>query len=108
MPLFFVSMANGLCGFSVARALGGPAWLSITVALLSMIGLGLAFYLARKVRCPSCAQPLFYRFAPTWTKPPPRPGAPGLLSCPHCHEEIDVSAGTSPPSGISLQADREG
>jgi DNA-directed RNA polymerase subunit RPC12/RpoP len=101
-------MAGGLCGSSVVRALGGPAWLSMTVAILSIIGLGLAFYLARKVRCPSCAQSVFYRFAPTWTKPPPRSGEPNRLRCPHCHEEIDVSGGTLPPSNISLQADREG
>jgi hypothetical protein len=106
--LLLASMAGGLCGSSVVRALGGPAWLSMTVALLSLFGLGLGFYLARKVRCPSCAQPVFYRFAPTWKRPPPRPGEPSLLRCPHCYEEIDVSGGTSPPSDNSLQADREG
>lgn len=108
VALFFVSMAGGLSGSSLVRALGGPTWLSATVAVLSMFGFGLTIYLARRVRCPSCAQPIFYRFAPTWTKPPKRPGEPNLLSCPHCYEEIDVSGGTLPPSNISLEQSRDG
>jgi hypothetical protein len=105
--LFVISIGGCLFGSSLVRAMDGPRWLAIGVGLLSIAGLGLAIYRARGVRCPSCAQSIYYRPSPTWVRPPKKHGEPDLLSCPHCYEEIDVSRGTSPPSNISLQADRE-
>ncbi len=101
--LFLASM-GGLAFIPAAvRALNGPSWAMLVAALLAFVGIGLALALARKVRCPSCTRSMLYKFAPTWVKPPRPPRERGVMCCPHCHEEVDVSGGTLPPSNISLQ-----
>ena len=62
--------------------------------------------LARRIRCPYCTESAVASFAPSWRKVPPFRMS-GNIQCAHCHEIIDSSGGTSPPSNISLQADRE-
>jgi hypothetical protein len=106
--LFVSSMGGLLFGPGLGRAMDTPSWVLLTVGLLSVIGIGVALLHARKVRCPSCTQPMFYRFAPTWLKPPQRPNEPDLMRCPHCYEDVDVSGGTLPPSNISLEQSRDG
>lgn len=100
--LFFASLGALMFGSSLARLLHAPYWVAIPVMVLPLLGIGWALVMARNVRCPSCNQSVYYRFAPTWIRPPRRPGEPNLLSCAHCYEEIDVSGGTSPPANVSL------
>ena len=101
---------GALCGLTFGpagvRVWGGPTWLSLAVVLLSVLGVVVAIALVRKVRCPGCTRPLLFQLSPTWIKPPRPRGEPEVMCCPHCHEEIDLSGGTSPPSNISLQRDR--
>jgi hypothetical protein len=104
--LFMASLGGLAFAPAAARAWGAPAWLSLAAMLMSVLGVVLAILMARRVRCPSCTQPMLYRFAPTWIKAPRRSGNPDVMCCPHCYEEIDVSGGASPPSNDSLQADR--
>jgi hypothetical protein len=62
--------------------------------------------LAKRIRCPYCNESAVASYAPSWRKVPPFRMS-GSIQCAHCHEIIDSSGGTSPPSNISLQADRE-
>jgi hypothetical protein len=100
--LFLASMGGLAFVPAAVRVLNGPSWAVLLAALLPFVGIGLALALARKVQCPSCTRPMLYKFAPTWVKPPRPSRERGVMECPHCLEEIDVSGGTSPPSNISL------
>jgi hypothetical protein len=93
--------------YAVASWFFGAPRVSGSVFLCVIIGwYGCLTILTKLIRCPHCTEAALPSFRPSWLNGWPF-GERVSFQCVHCCESIDISGGTSPPSNISLQADRE-
>jgi hypothetical protein len=94
--------------YAVATWFFGAPRVSGVVTLCVILGwYACLALLAKRIRCPYCKEQAVGNFAPSWHKVP-QFRQWGNMQCARCHEIIDSSGGTSPPSNISLQRDRDG
>jgi hypothetical protein len=93
--------------YTIASLFFGAPRISGWVFLCVIFGwYGCLTLLARRIRCPYCTEAALPSSRPNWLNGPPF-GERVSFQCAHCHERIEVSGGTLPPSNISLQADRD-
>lgn len=79
------------------------AWL-VSLFIAAAAGIG-AVLMSRRVRCPSCGHSALESYRPSWRQLKPLYSR-HTIQCEYCLEPISTKSGTSPPSNISLQADR--
>jgi hypothetical protein len=84
---------------------GAPRVSGVAILCLFIVWFSALALVAKRIRCPYCANPAVASSSPSWLKVPP---LRQRVQCAHCNEIIDAAGGASPPSNISLEQSRDG